>query len=70
LVKGENLELRSLRWATLVLVFLSLGVFLMQRFVVRVFNLAFEICIFHFSAFLSLAMYLWKKRSLNNLGKS
>jgi len=54
----------------LILVVLSVGVFLMQRFVVRVFNLAFEICIFHFSAFLSLAMYLWKKRSLNNLGKS
>jgi len=48
------------------LVVLSIGIFLMQRFVVMVFNLAFEVCIFYLSTLLSLAIYLWKRRSLNN----
>lgn len=66
MAENESLELRSLRWATLFLVVLSIGIFLMQRFVVMVFNLAFEVCIFYLSTLLSLAIYLWKRRSLNN----
>jgi len=65
MAENESSELRSLRWATLILVVLSLGIFLMQRFVVRVFNLAFEVSIFYLSTLLSLVMYLWKRRSLN-----
>jgi hypothetical protein len=66
MAENESSELRSLRWATLILAVLSMGVFLMQRFVVMVFNLAFEICIFYLSTLLSLAIYLWKRRSIRH----
>jgi len=61
--KGENLELKSLRWATVILVVLSLGVFLMQRFVVTIFTTSFEVFVFYFSTIVSMVMYLWKRRS-------
>lgn len=65
----EGFELKSLRSATLVLAILSIGVFLMQRFIVTIFDPTFEICIFHLSALVSLAAYLWRRRNLKNLGK-
>lgn len=63
MAKGENLELKSLRWATVILVVLSLGVFLMQRFVVTIFTTSFEVFVFYFSTIVSMVMYLWKRRS-------
>jgi len=66
MAENESSELRSLRWATLILVVLSLGVFLMQRFVVTVFNPAFEVCIFYLSTLISIAIYLWKRRNLRD----
>lgn len=65
----EGFELKSLRSATLVLAVLSIGVFLMQRFIVTIFEPAFEICIFHLSTLVSLTAYLWRKRNHKNLRK-
>lgn len=65
----EGFELNSLRFATLVLAVLSIGVFLMQRFIITIFEPVFEICIFHLSALISLTAYLWRRRNLNNLEK-
>ena len=65
----EGFELKSLRFATLVLVVLSIGVFIMQRFIVTIFDPVFEICIFHLSTLVSLTSYLWRRRNLKNLGK-
>ena len=62
--EDEVLETEFMKYAALVLVSLSMFVFLMQRFVLTLFDPAFEFCIFHLSAILSLFIYLWERRAL------
>ncbi|RJS88729.1 hypothetical protein CW700_06865 [Candidatus Bathyarchaeota archaeon] len=62
--EDEVLESEFMKYAALVLVSLSVFVFLMQRFVLTLFDPAFEFCIFHLSAILSLFIYLWERRAL------
>ncbi|MCD6263313.1 hypothetical protein J7L60_02740 [Candidatus Bathyarchaeota archaeon] len=62
--EDEVLESEFMKYAALVLVSLSVVVFLMQRFVLTLFDPAFEFCIFHLSAILSLFIYLWERRAL------
>ena len=61
--KNEDLDLSSMKWATLFLMILSSMVFLVQR-LVRVFDPVFEICVFYLSTTVSIAMYLWKRKNL------
>ena len=62
--EDEVLESEFMKYAALVLVSLSVFVFLMQRFVLTLFDPAFEFCIFHLSSILSLFIYLWERRAL------
>jgi len=43
-------ELDTWRVATFVVVMLAVGVFCVQRFVTQVFDVAFEVCVFHVPA--------------------
>jgi hypothetical protein len=49
-MSGTVGELRAWRFAMFVVVMLAVGVFCVQRFVTQVFDVAFEICIFHVPA--------------------
>lgn len=48
----------SWRVTTYVMVALSLGIFLIQRTSYAMFDLVFEVCIFHFPALISAMIYL------------
>jgi len=60
-------ELESWRRATLAMIMMALVVFVLQRFVVRVFDVVFEICIFYVPAGAIVLLYFYFK---NKQGKS
>ena len=62
--EDEVLESEFMKYAALILTSLSVFVFLIQRFILTLFDPAFEFCIFHLSAILSLFIYLWERRAL------
>jgi len=51
-------ELRTWRLATFVVVVLAVAVFCVQRFVTQIFDVAFEVCIFHVPA-IAIVIYVF-----------
>lgn len=49
-MSGTVGELRAWRVASFVVVMVAVGVFCVQRFVTQIFDVAFEVCIFHVPA--------------------
>jgi len=62
-VDVRQVELESWRRAALAMVTLALIVFVFQRFVVRAFDIAFEICIFYVPAGALVLLYVYFKTS-------
>jgi len=60
-LKNEN-ELNAWRLATVVLVLLAAVVFITQRFVVRFFDIALEICVFYLPAVSVVVLFLYFRR--------
>jgi len=60
-LKNEN-ELNAWRLATVVLVLLAAVVFITQRFVVRFFDIALEICVFYIPAVTVVVLFLYFRR--------
>lgn len=57
-------ELESWRVAAVVVVLTAIFVFIIQRFVIRFFDVVFEICIFYVPALVSVMLYLYLRRRL------
>jgi len=57
-------ELSAWRSAAVVLVLLAASVFLIQRFIGRFFDIAFEIFIFYIPAFLIVVLFLYFRHRL------
>jgi uncharacterized membrane protein len=55
---GMNQDLVSWRTTTIVLALLSVGVFLLQRTSWAMFDIVFELCIFHIPSLVCAAIYL------------
>ena len=58
----EGIEYKGWFFATLIMIFISLVVFIIQRFIVQLFGYAFEVCLFYVPTVVLLIVYL-KERS-------
>jgi len=58
-------ELKTWRIATLVMVALAATVFLVQRFVVQLFDVVFEVCIFYIPTFTIVGLLLYFRTKSN-----
>jgi len=58
-------ELKTWRLATLILVTLAAAVFLVQHFVVQVFDVVFEFCIFYIPTFTIVGLLLYFRSKSN-----
>jgi len=57
-------ELRTWRVAAVVVGLTAVFVFIIQHFVIRFFDVVFEICIFYIPALVSVMLYLMVRRKL------
>jgi len=58
-------ELKTWRTATLIMVTLAAAVFLVQRFVVYLFDVVFEVCIFYIPTFAIVGLLLYFRKKSN-----
>jgi len=58
-------ELKTWRIATLVMVTLAAAVFLVQRFVVQLFDVVLEVCIFYIPTFTIVGLWLYFRAKSN-----
>jgi len=57
-------ELKTWRVAAVIVAFTAVIVFIIQHFVIRFFDVVFEICIFYIPALVSVMLYLYLRRRL------
>jgi len=57
-------ELKTWRVAAVIVALAAVFVFIIQHFVIRLFDVVFEICIFYIPALVSVMLYLYLRRRL------